>query len=121
MSLESNVTQISDLNEAWPLSSDPRHYGADHLRNIKIALKSLLTNPGQLGQKLYADAEAPSGVTIGSTSIGLAHTPSPAESLILVRNGVVLKSGLDFTLATATITLTTAIVADEWFLAWYRY
>lgn len=47
MGLES-VTKISDLNELWPLGTDERRYGDDHLRAIKVAVRSLLTNTNQL-------------------------------------------------------------------------
>lgn len=49
MSVEAGVTEIADLNELWPLANDPRHQGDDHLRLIKVALKSLLTNLPQVG------------------------------------------------------------------------
>ena len=39
MAVES-VTKISDLNELWPLGTDPRSEGDDHIRNIKKALKA---------------------------------------------------------------------------------
>src|SRR5262245_18050385 len=39
MAVES-VTKISDLNENWPLGSDPKAEGDDHIRNIKKALKA---------------------------------------------------------------------------------
>jgi len=46
--LESSVTKIEDLNESWPLSTDERRQGDDHLRNIKVALKSLLSDLNQI-------------------------------------------------------------------------
>ena len=45
MGLESSITRVSDLNASWPLSTDERSQGDDHLRNIKVALLSLLVNP----------------------------------------------------------------------------
>lgn len=124
MPIESSVTQISDLNEAWPLGTDTRSTLDDHCRLIKVAVKSLLTNPGQIGVPTFVDAEAPSGVSAGATVLTLAYSPSPAASLVLVRNGVVLRqgSGLDYTLSGATITLAQAVASDgnEWFRAWYR-
>lgn len=42
--LESSVTNISDLNTAWPLGSDLASTGDDHMRNIKKALKNDLPN-----------------------------------------------------------------------------
>jgi hypothetical protein len=51
MGLETGVVDIADLDETWPLATDDRPEGDDHLRNIKIALKSLLAVGGlaQLG------------------------------------------------------------------------
>lgn len=52
MGLEGSVSKIEDLNSSWPLSSDERSQGDDHFRNLKVALKSLLTNLDQiLGEK----------------------------------------------------------------------
>jgi hypothetical protein len=48
MGLES-VTDIADLNVLWPLAGDERSQGDDHLRNIKVAVKSLLTDVNQIG------------------------------------------------------------------------
>jgi hypothetical protein len=49
MPVESVVTGIADLNAAWPLGSDQKQYGDDHIRNIKAAVKTLLTKSEQLG------------------------------------------------------------------------
>ena len=124
MPVEPSVTQISDLNESWPLGTDTRSTLDDHCRLIKKAVKSLLTNPGQIGVPAFVDAETPSGVAPGSASLTLAYSPSPAASLVLVRNGIVLRQGTgkDYTLSGATISLAQPVAADgaEWFLAWYR-
>lgn len=40
MGLES-VTKISDLNPLWPLGSDQKLAGDDHIRNIKLALQTV--------------------------------------------------------------------------------
>ena len=125
MPVESSVTEISDLNELWPLNSDARRFGSDHLRLVKVALKSLLTNPGQLSLAAvptFVDGETVT-VTPSSTALTLAQTPNPAASLILARNGIILRQGTDYTITGASITLTEAIAADgaEWVRAWYRY
>jgi hypothetical protein len=54
----------------------------------------------------FADAEIPTGTINGAnTSFTLAHTPSPAASLMCFENGVAQRAaGADLTLATATIT-----------------
>ena len=48
MGLET-VTTVSDLNTSWPLATDSRRQGDDHIRGLKVAVKSLLTNPQQIG------------------------------------------------------------------------
>ncbi len=56
-------------------------------------------------QPLFATGEIPSGVTNGgNTSFTLANTPSPAASLDVHRNGILLRAGIDFTLSLRTIT-----------------
>jgi hypothetical protein len=54
----------------------------------------------------FADAETPSGTIDGSNAVfTLAHTPSPAASLKLFKNGqLMIAGGADYTLATATAT-----------------
>jgi len=49
MPLEVPVTKISDLVDTNPLGSDDKDEGDDHLRIIKVAVKSLLTNFAQVG------------------------------------------------------------------------
>lgn len=44
MGLEVNPTNIVQLNTAWPLSTDLRTEGDDHLRNIKLVLKTTWPN-----------------------------------------------------------------------------
>jgi hypothetical protein len=71
----------------------------------------------------FADAEVPSGTINGSnTAFTLAHTASPAASLILTLNGVVQKAGgVDYTLSGTGITMAAAPVSGDGLLAWYRY
>src|SRR4051812_43863949 len=38
------VTHISDLNSSWPLGSDLASTSDDHIRNIKVALKTDFPN-----------------------------------------------------------------------------
>ena len=52
----------------------------------------------------FVDNDSPSGVVDGSnTSFTLAGTPSPAASLAVYLNGILLKSGQDFTLNGSTM------------------
>lgn len=54
----------------------------------------------------FADNETPSGTINGVNLVfTLAHTPNPAASLDLFKNGqLMIAGGADYTLATATIT-----------------
>jgi len=52
--LESSPTKISDLNSAWPLSTDDPKYGDDHLRNIKAVLAALDTATAELRGRLVS-------------------------------------------------------------------
>jgi hypothetical protein len=72
----------------------------------------------------FADAETPGGTINGTTAaFTLLNAPSPAASLILVRNGVTLKATVDYTLATNTITFLTGAIPQtgDSLLAWYRH
>lgn len=82
----------------------------------------------------FADQETPAGAIDGTNAaFSLAHVPNPAASLILVRNGVVLHAGADYTLSGSAITfksftlpgdLTFAVgipQTGDSLLAWYRY
>jgi len=72
----------------------------------------------------FADQETVGG-TIDGTNVAftLANPPSPAAGLVLFRNGVAQKNGLDYTLAGNTITFVTAATPHpgDVLLAWYRY
>lgn len=71
----------------------------------------------------FADAEVPTGlINSSNTSYTLAHTPSPALSVKLFKNGQeLIAGGADYSLATATITMTTAPATGDTLIAFYRY
>ena len=73
----------------------------------------------------FADGETPSGLKNGTNqTYTLAHSPNPAESLVLVWNGVVQLEGTDYTLSGSTIVFASAkpnSSLNEWILCWYRY
>lgn len=85
MGLES-VSQISDLNTAWPLGSDDIAEGDDHLRNVKVAVKSLLTDFSQLG----GDAPKWTKYTIAETSLTDADTSQDISLVTLTQREKVL-------------------------------
>lgn len=71
----------------------------------------------------FADAEVPTGlINSSNTSYSLSHTPSPAASVKLFKNGQeLIAGGADYTLATATITMTSAPSTGDTLIAFYRY
>ena len=72
---------------------------------------------------VFQDAETPSGVINGvNVTFTLVAAPSPAASLVLTKNGIVQKSGADFTLSLSTITFLTGAEpqAGDTLLSWYR-
>jgi hypothetical protein len=53
----------------------------------------------------FVDSETPTGTVDGSNLVySLANVPSPPESLLLYRNGLLMKNGLDYSLSGITIT-----------------
>lgn len=82
-----------------------------------------LTATGAIGAPNFADQETPSGsINSSNTAFTLANAPSPAGSLLLVQNGLVLKGGgVDYTLSGANITMVTAPATGDDLAAWYRH
>ncbi|HET8548800.1 MAG TPA: hypothetical protein VFL57_12375 [Bryobacteraceae bacterium] len=61
------------------------------------------------GGVVFVDGETPGGVIDGANvTFTLASVPAPASSLLLFRNGLLLRPGLDYSLSAQTITLNTA-------------
>jgi hypothetical protein len=52
-----SVTTIADLNPAWPLGSDSKDAGDNHLRNIKVAVVSLVNTAEGLKTLGFATVE----------------------------------------------------------------
>lgn len=53
----------------------------------------------------FVDSETPAGAVDGSNTVySLANIPNPPESLLLYRNGLLMKSGLDYSASGITIT-----------------
>lgn len=72
----------------------------------------------------FADGETPSGAVNGSnTTFTLAHTPTPATSLALYRNGLFMTQGVDYDLNGSTVTFVAAAVpqSGDVLTASYRY
>ncbi|MEQ1886759.1 MAG: hypothetical protein ABL967_16985 [Bryobacteraceae bacterium] len=72
----------------------------------------------------YADNEVPSGSMNGTNTVfTLAHVVSPAASLVLFRNGLLLKQSSDYVLNNATITFLSGSIpqSGDLLLANYRF
>src|SRR6185312_14989536 len=71
----------------------------------------------------FTDSEAPAGLMDGANAtFVLAAAPNPAASVVLYRNGMLQKAGLDYSLSGNTITFLPAAVpqAGDTLLASYR-
>lgn len=76
MGLES-VTYIKDLNELWPLGTDPKSAGDDHIRRIKLALKNTFPNADSAISATPTELNALIGVTSNVQSqINAIATPA---------------------------------------------
>ena len=69
----------------------------------------------------YADQEVPRFVN--PTTLTIRYQPVPFQSLQLVKNGLLLTLGSDYTITGNTIILSTdfSIGPDDKFICWYRY
>lgn len=103
----------------------------DHVTTLPFEIDPItgrvLTDNSGGGTTNFADGETPSGAINGSNvTFTLAHTPSPALSLQLFKNGQLLSPvGVDYTLVGLTITLNAAPQTgppnDDVLICWYRY
>ena len=93
MGLES-VTHITDLNTLWPLSTDAKSSGDDHLRNIKVALKTDLANVTGAVTATHTDLNTLAGAaTTGGVGLNVATQA--------VGNSTTLAASTAFVAATA--------------------
>lgn len=72
----------------------------------------------------FSDAEQPAGAIDGvNTAFTLLHAPSPVDSLILFRNGLLMKHGIDYAIAGNVVTFfpTSIPQLTDQLLASYRY
>jgi hypothetical protein len=92
---------------------------------LQYATSTHLYSCGTVLTGTFADAETPTGTIDGSNAaFTLAHTPSPAGSLVLFKNGQeMIAGGADYTLATATITYTASAKPQtgDVHIAFYRW
>ena len=79
---------------------------------------------GGAGGGSFVDSEVPAGAVDGSNTVfTLTSTPSPAASLNLYRNGLLMRQGADYQISTNTITFFLASVpqSGDLLVANYRF
>ena len=86
-------------------------------------LTSILNGLTSTTSVVFVDAESPSGAINGTNAVfTLSAPPVPPASLTLYRNGMVLRNGVDYTLAVSTITFAAPSVpkSGDYLEAFYR-
>ncbi len=79
---------------------------------------------GSVGGSSFADGETPTGAVNGSNTVfTLTASPSPASSLALYRNGLLMRPGTDYQLSGNTVTFFLASVPQtgDLLAAYYRF
>ena len=77
-------------------------------------VRAYYRTPGTGTATSFHDAELPSGTVNGTNlTFTLAATASPAASLTLYKNGVLLTQGADYALSGATVTFANTTVAPQ--------
>jgi hypothetical protein len=81
------------------------------------------SGPCGTGGLMFVDAETPAGTLDGANrTFRLSGVPFPAGSLVLYRNGILLKQGTGYTLLNDTITFSALETPrqSDLLIAWYR-
>jgi hypothetical protein len=89
-----------------------------------IEIDPVVNTTNSAGGPSFADQETPAGAIDGvNNAFTLAHTPNPAASLLLIRNGLVLKQGSDYSVTGRAITFLSAALpqSGDTLQAFYRY
>lgn len=87
-------------------SSEIPHTGDELLAYYRV--------PGAGPTSSFVDGEIPTGAVNGlNTSFLLANTPSPANSLKLFKNGILMEQSVDYTLTNNIITFVNTAVTPE--------
>lgn len=90
MGLETTVNYLSDFDIAWPLPSDAKSAGDDHIRNIKKALRQ--TFPLFTGVMNIAHDQVASKTYVNDTAFNTALPAQPGGPVIYdvtTQNGAV--------------------------------
>ncbi len=91
--------------------------------NLQSTVNNLATNPPTSSSATFVDSEIPGGSIDGvNSTFTLVNAPSPASSLMLTRNGILLLAGQDYSLSSSTLTFLNGArpVSGDALLASYR-
>ena len=118
-------TEASDILRTSDISTDQDFAGVDPTKlTTRGAIETFVANEIAAipGGATLVDGEIPTGlINSSNTTYTLANTPSPATSLKVYLNGVRQRLTTDYTLATATITMTEAPTTGDNILVDYTY
>jgi uncharacterized protein YoxC len=105
---------LQQVNFDFTLSGSAITFAAGSVPQADDYVRAYYRTPGTGTATDFNDAELPSG-TINGTNLTftLAATPSPAASLTLFKNGVLLTQGADYVLSAATVTFANTTVAPQ--------
>lgn len=105
---------LQRVNIDFTLSGSAITFAAASVPQAADYVRAYYRTPGTGNASSFNDAELPSG-TINGTNLTftLAATPSPAASLTLFKNGVLLTQGADYALSGATVTFANTTVAPQ--------
>jgi len=82
MPLETLVLGIGDLNPGWPLGTDPKNEGDNHLRNIKAAVQG--SWPNMIGPNVVDAAISANGFNaLGNRILNVAAPLAPGDAVNL--------------------------------------
>jgi hypothetical protein len=109
-------SRVSNAGTNWP-----DEFSSLHAENFEGPADEYA--PDQAPEGSFVDLEVPAGLLNGSNqSFALSSAPTPASSLSLVWNGLVLKNGTDYTLSGVTITFINGVIpqSGDTLMASYR-
>jgi len=111
-----DVVGLTDALAERPTTGAGYLVGRLLVPDINGALSGLMGTPDQCvrgdgslgpcgGSATFVDLELPAGTVDGTNAtFALSYAPAPSTSLLLFRNGLLQKAGVDYTLAGSTVT-----------------